>query len=476
MEPSKFLVGGMWRTSTHTRPVINPYNRSVVGEVCQAGSRDIADAIQAATVGFQKTRRLQSYQKAEILSFLSREVESNKEKFARTITAETGKPITFSRAEVDRSVFTFQYAAEEAKRLEGSMLPLDLSASSSHRFGIFRGFPLGPVGAITPFNFPINLVAHKIAPAIAAGNSFVLKPSSSACLTALLLADIILKSGYPHEAINVVPCKGSEADQLVTDERIKLMSFTGSPAIGWPMKARAGKKRVVLELGGNAGVIVDEGTDISSSANRIAMGAYGNAGQSCIAVQRVYVHRDLFEDFLAKFVTVSQATRVGDPDDEATIVGPMIDEMAAKKVEEWIEEAVAAGARLLCGGKRVGAVLEPTVLSNVGPDMKVSCQEVFAPLAVVEPFEDFQQAIDLVNHSAFGLQAGVFTNDFSHVLQAYGTLEVGGVIINDYPTFRIDHMPYGGVKDSGLGREGIKYAIEEMMEPKLLVINPQFAS
>jgi acyl-CoA reductase-like NAD-dependent aldehyde dehydrogenase len=476
MEASKFLVGGTWRSSGNIRQVINPYNNAVVGEVCQSSSQDIDDAIHSASAAFHKTRQLQSYQRAEILSYISREVESNKEKFAQLITAETGKPITFSRAEVDRSVFTFQCAAEEAKRLEGSVLPLDLAASSAHRFGIVRRFPLGPIGAITPFNFPINLVAHKLAPAIAVGNSFILKPSSNGCLTSLMLAEIILKSGYPHEAISVVICSGSEADQLVTDERIKLISFTGSPVVGWPLKARAGKKKVVLELGGNAGVIVDRGTDISSSANRIAMGAYGNAGQSCIAVQRVYVYRGLYEDFLAKFVAVSQGTKVGDPNDEATVVGPMINEQAARQVEEWIDEAVEAGARLLCGGKRRGAELEPTVLTNVGPEMKVSCKEVFGPLATVEPFEDFRQAVEMVNHSAFGLQAGVFTNDFSHVLYAYKTLEVGGVIINDYPTFRIDHMPYGGVKDSGFGREGIKYAIEEMTEPKLLVINPQVSS
>jgi len=476
MNASKFLVGGTWRDSGNIRQVVNPYNNEVVGEICQASSQDIDDAIHLSSAAFHKSSQLQSYQKAEILSFISREVESNKEKFARLITAETGKPITFSRAEVDRSVFTFQYAAEEAKRLEGSVLPLDLAASSAHRFGIVRRFPLGPIGAITPFNFPINLVAHKLAPAFAVGNSVILKPSSNAPLTALLLAEMILKSGYPHGAISVITCGGGEVDQLVTDERIKLMSFTGSPAVGWPIKARAGKKKVVLELGGNAGVIVDKGTDISSSANRIAMGAYGNAGQSCIAVQRAYVHRELYEDFLEKFVTVSKGTKVGDPNDEATVVGPMINELAARQVEEWINEAVGAGARLLCGGRRVGAVLEPTVLVNVRPEMNVSCREVFAPLVTVEPFEDFKQAVEMVNQSAFGLQAGVFTNDFSHVLYAYTTLDVGGVIINDCPTFRIDHMPYGGVKDSGFGREGIKYAIEEMTEPKLLVINSESAS
>jgi acyl-CoA reductase-like NAD-dependent aldehyde dehydrogenase len=473
MEASKFLVGGMWRASREIRPVINPYNNSVVGEVCQASGGDISDSINAASVGFQKTSKLHSYQKAEILGYISREVDANKEKFARLITAETGKPITFSRAEVDRSVFTFQYAAEEAKRLTGSVLPLDLAPSSVGRLGIVQRFPLGPIAAITPFNFPINLVAHKLGPAIAAGNSFVLKPSSNAPLTALLLGDIILKSGYPQEAVSIVPCRGSEAGQLLTNEQIKLLTFTGSPVVGWPMKSMAGKKKVVLELGGNAGVIVDAGTNLSSTVRRIASGAYGNAGQSCIAVQRVYVHKQLYQKFLDEFVAASAATKVGDPAYEATVVGPMIDEASAQKVEEWIAEAVRGGARILCGGKRKGAVLDPTVVVDVKPDMKVSCQEVFAPVVTVESFERFEQAVEMVNNSAFGLQAGVFTNDFSHVLHAYKTLEVGGVIVNDYPTFRIDHMPYGGVKDSGFGREGIAYAIEEMTEPKLLVINQQ---
>lgn len=473
MEPSKFLVGGTWRSSSDVRPVVNPFDNAIVGEVCQASSKDITDAIQAATAGFQSTRRLPSFQRAEILSQISRKVESNKEKFARLMTSETGKPITFSRAEVDRSVFTFQYAAEEAKRLEGSVLPLDLAMTAVNRFGIVRRFPIGVIGAITPFNFPINLVAHKLAPAIAAGNSFVLKPSSNAPMTALLLAEIILESGYPGGAVSVTTCSGKRIEQLVVDERVKLLSFTGSPSVGWSLKEKAGKKKIVLELGGNAAVIVDKDSEVVPTAKRIALGAYGNAGQSCIAVQRIYVHHDLYEEFLKAFVEISVQTRTGDPNDESTTVGPMIDESAARKAEEWISEAVAAGARVHCGGKRTRAVLEPTVLTNVNPGLKVSCQEVFAPVVTMDSFVSFEKALEAVNNSAFGLQAGVFTNDFSHVLSAFSALEVGGVMINDFPTFRIDHMPYGGVKDSGFGREGIKYAIEEMMEPKLLVINSQ---
>lgn len=473
MAPSKFIVGGSERSSDKSRRIVNPYNGEVVGEVYQAGANDIGDAIASAVKAFNETRRLHSYQRADVLSFISNRIAQDKEKIARLITAETGKPIAFSRTEVDRSVFTFQYAAEEAKRLEGAVLPLDTASHSPGRWGIVRRFPLGVVGAITPFNFPINLVAHKLAPAIASGNSFVLKPSSNAPLTAIHLGGILLNSGYPKAAVNIVPCSGSEAGQLITDERIKLLSFTGSPAVGWPLKSAAGKKKVVLELGGNAGVIVDEGVDIPSVARRIAIGAYGNAGQSCIAVQRVYVHKSIFDRFLSEFIEVSKTTKVGDPLDESTVVGPMIDEQAASKISEWIEEAVRSGAGLLCGGKGKGAVLEPTVLSNVDRHAKVSCQEVFAPVTVVERFDRFEDAVRMVNDSDFGLQAGVFTDQLSHALHAYNELEVGGVIVNDYPTYRIDSMPYGGVKDSGFGREGIKYAIEEMTESKLLVINPQ---
>ena len=471
MEVSKFLVNGEWRGSDRVRPVVNPYSNRTVGEVYQAGPGDIESAIRGAAGAFRLTRTLQSYQRAEILSQVAHEVERMREDFARLITAETGKPISFARSEVDRSIFTFALAAEEARRIEGSVLPLDLAPHSERRFAILRRFPLGPVGAITPFNFPLNLVVHKVAPAIASGNPVVLKPSSNAPMTALLLARIIHETGLPTGAFNVVPCHSSEADQLVTDERIKLVSFTGSPDIGWGIKTRAGKKKVMLELGGNAGVIVDKGTDLGSVVKRIALGSYGNAGQSCIAVQRIYVHTDIYDAFAEQFANESKCMVGGDPMDEKTVVGPMIEEGAARKVEEWIEEAVRGGAHVLCGGKRSGAVMEPTVLTNVKPQMRVSCREVFAPVVTLDRFSDFSEAVRQVNNSAFGLQAGVFTNNLNNVFQAYNELEVGGVIVNDYPTFRIDHMPYGGVKDSGFGREGIKFAIEEMTEMKLLAFN-----
>ncbi|HET6271964.1 MAG TPA: aldehyde dehydrogenase family protein, partial [Bacteroidota bacterium] len=327
------------------------------------------------------------------------------------------------------------------------------------------------IAAITPFNFPLNLVAHKLAPAIATGNPVVLKPSSNAPLTSLMLAEVVARSPLPGGALNVVPCSAGESNQLVTDERIKLITFTGSPAVGWDIKNRAGKKRVVLELGGNAAAIVDKGVNLDSVVKRVAQGAYGNAGQSCIAVQRVYAHQDIYEEFEEKFVKISRSMPVGNPTNPRIVVGPMISEEAAANAKAWIDEAVQGGARVLCGGSRNGAILEPTVLVDVEPNMRVNCEEVFAPVVTLRKFVDIAGAIRMVNQSRFGLQAGIFSNDLQAVLRAYNDLEVGGLIVNDYPTYRIDHMPYGGVKDSGFGREGVRYAMEEMTELKLLAIN-----
>ncbi|MGA9117678.1 MAG: aldehyde dehydrogenase family protein [Bacteroidota bacterium] len=471
MSAQRFLAGGRWLESDRRVTVRNPWNGRTASEVFLASGEDIRDAVCGAAEAFGKTRFLQAYERAGILNRIAAEVEASAECFARTITDETGKPISYSRTEVDRSVFTFRTAAQEATRMEGSVLPLDLAPHSRSRTGILRRFPLGPVAAITPFNFPLNLVAHKVAPAIAVGNTVLLKPSSSAPLTALLLGAIIHESGLPPGALSVLPGPGAEMGQLIESPEVKLISFTGSPGVGWDLKARAGKKKIVLELGGNAAVVVDESADLDFAIGRILPGAFGNAGQSCIAVQRIYVHRALYAEFERRLLDSVACLAVGDPGDEKTVVGPMIDEKAARQAEEWVREALGGGARLLAGGTREGALLHPTVLSHVSREMKVHSAEVFAPVVTIAPFDTMEEAIALVNDSCYGLQAGIFTADIRRAFQAYGEMEVGGVVVNDVPTYRIDHMPYGGIKDSGFGREGIRYAMEGMTELKLLVLN-----
>lgn len=466
------LVSGVWRTTPRVRPVLNPYDGSVAGEVCQAGGGDMEDALAGAAKAFRASRQLASHQRVDALYAIARGIGAQKEALASMITRETGKPITLSRMEVERSEFTFRTAAEEAGRIYGEMLPLDMNAASAGRFALVKRFPIGPIAAITPFNFPLNLVAHKVAPAFATGNPVVLKPSSNAPGTAMLLAGIVLESGLPPDMLSVLPCSGGEATQLIEDERVTLITFTGSPAVGWPLKSRAGRKRVTLELGGNAGVIIDRGADLRLAAAKVLSGGFANAGQSCISVQRVFVHREHTAEFLETIVPQVKVLPTGDPWDEKTVVGPMITSAAAEQAEAWITEAVGAGARVLSGGHRAGAVLEPTVLVDVIPAMKVCSQEVFAPIVTVESFAAFDEALARVNDSAYGLQAGVFTGDLRHALQAFEELEVGGVIVNDVPTYRMDHMPYGGVKGSGFGREGVRYAMEEMTERKLLAINP----
>jgi len=471
MEASKYLINGEWRSSSAKRKVFNPYRNEPVAEVCQASAKEIDEAIQAADDAFHKTRYLSAFERSSILASTAAGIESKSEEFARLITMETGKPISFSRVEVDRSIFVLRTSSEEAKRIEGVVLPLDVVPNNAQRSAIIRRFPLGVVAAITPFNFPLNLVCHKLGPAIAAGNTVVLKPSSNAPRTALLLGEIIDSTDLPKGAINIVPCLGGEAEQLITDKRIKMLSFTGSPVVGWGIKVRAGRKRVALELGGNAAVIIAPDADMEYALKRIVQGAFGNAGQSCISVQRIYVHESIADLFTDQLVKMTRSIAVGDPTNERTVVGPMIDEHAARTVESWIAEAAASGARILCGGTRKGAVLEPTVMADVDPAMKVSCQEVFAPVVTVDRYTDFADAVRRVNASSFGLQAGIFTNNAADVFHAYRELEVGGVIVNDSSSYRMDHMPYGGVKESGFGREGIRYAIEEMMEMKLLALN-----
>jgi acyl-CoA reductase-like NAD-dependent aldehyde dehydrogenase len=405
------------------------------------------------------------------LRSISGKVAERREQFARTMALEAGKPVKTARAEVDRAIFTFSVAAEEAGRIGGEYLPLDLQEFTAGRWGIVRRYPVGPIAAITPFNFPLNLVAHKVAPAIAAGCTIVLKPAPQTPLTALMLAEVVQESGWPAGALNVIPTTNEDAALIVSDDRLKMLSFTGSSAVGWRLKANSGKKKVTLELGGNAAAIIHSDTDLDFAAERCAVAGFSYSGQSCISVQRILVHKSAFDSFLQKFVERAKKLKTGDPLDESTEIGPLIRQSDAERAVNWVQEAVAAGAHRVLGGGRKGSVVEPTILTSTRAEMKVNCEEVFAPVKTVEPYEDFSDALSRVNRSPYGLQAGLFSNDARLIFQAFDQLEVGGLIVGDVPTFRIDHMPYGGVKDSGLGREGLKYAIEEMTEPRLLAMN-----
>jgi acyl-CoA reductase-like NAD-dependent aldehyde dehydrogenase len=466
-----FFVDGKWIEEGDPVEIRAPYDGSVIASVFQ-GTREHAEAaIVAAVKAFGTTRRLPAFERQRVLRRVSQSISERKLEFARTLAQEAGKPIKAARSEVERTIFTFNVAAEESTRIHGEYLPLDWQEYTAGRWGIVRRFPLGPIAGITPFNFPLNLVAHKVAPAIAAGCSMVLKPAPQTPFSALLLAEAVQQAGWPDGGLSVLPLSNEDAGLLVTDERIKLISFTGSAAVGWQIKKNAGKKKVVLELGGNAGVIVHSDTDLAYAADRCVAGSFGYAGQTCISVQRILVERSVCGKFIDLLLTGVKQLKTGDPLDEATDLGPLIRESDAVRASEWVQEAVRGGARLLSGGQRRGAMLEPTVLTGTRPEMKVNCQEIFGPVVTVEPYDDFNQALRQINNSSYGLQAGIFTRDAKLLFNAYEELEVGALIAGDVPAFRIDHMPYGGVKDSGLGREGLRYAIEEMTEPKLLVMN-----
>ena len=466
-----FLVDGKWIEQGELQEIRAPFDGSVIAQVYQGTREHAQAAITAAVKAFGTTRRLPAFERQRVLRRVAQSIAERKEEFARTMAQEAGKPIKASRTEVERAIFTFNVAAEESTRIYGEYIPLDWQEFTAGRWGLVRRFPLGPIAGITPFNFPLNLVAHKVAPAIASGCSMILKPAPQTPLSAFLLAECVQQAGWPDGALNVLPLSNEDAALLVTDERIKLISFTGSAPVGWQIKKNAGKKKVILELGGNAGVIVHSDADLAYAADRCVAGGFGYAGQTCISVQRILVERSVYGQFLDLFLAGVKKLKIGDPLEESTDLGPLIRESDAIRASQWIEEAVRAGARLLVGGKRNGPLLEPTVLTGTRPDMKVNCQEIFAPVVTVESYDDFQAAVRQINNSPYGLQAGIFTRDVKLLFNAYEELEVGGVIVGDVPAFRIDHMPYGGVKDSGLGREGLRYAIEEMTEPKLLVMN-----
>ena len=470
-KPHPIFLAGRWVDSPDPLEVTNPADPNTpAGSTFHATEAQYEEAVEAAVAAFEETRKLPAYERGRILREVSGGIKARREELGRLIALEAGKPIRDALTEVDRAVLTFRLGAEEAERMVGELIPLDLMASSKDRVGITRRFPIGPIAGISPFNFPLNLAAHKVAPAIASGNPIVLKPPSKDPLTMLTVAEIIEAAGPPQGAVSILPMTRELGDRMVSDERFKLLTFTGSPSVGWRMKERAGKKRVVLELGGNAGVIIDRSADLDWAVKRTLVGAFAYAGQVCISVQRMFVHEAVWDPFLAKFLDGVKAIKVGDPLDPTTDVGPMVDAHAAERTQRWVDEAIAMGGRVLAGGKADGTFFAPTVLTDVPLAAQVCSNEAFAPLVVAFKFRDLDEAIAGVNDSMFGLQTGVFTNDLAGAWRSFSELEVGGVIINDIPTYRIDHMPYGGVKDSGQGREGLRWAMEDMTEIRIMVL------
>ena len=469
--PHPIYLAGSWVESPDRLAVENPADAAKpAGWTYNATEAQYEEAVTAAVTAFEETRRLPAYERGRVLREISAGIKARRQELGRLMALESGKPIRDSLIEVDRAVLTFRLGAEEAERMIGETIPLDLMPSSKGRFGVTRRFPIGPVAAISPFNFPLNLAAHKLAPAIATGCSIVLKPPSKDPLTMLTVAEIVADTGLPAGAVSILPMTRELGDRMVADDRFKLLTFTGSPSVGWRMKERAGKKKVVLELGGNAAVIVDQSADLDWAVRRILVGAFSYAGQVCISVQRMFIHETVWEPFMDRFVAGAQRLRVGDPLDPETDLGPMVDATAAARTQRWVDEAVGLGAKVLAGGRAAGTFFPPTILTETPMTAQACSNEAFAPLVVVYPFRDFEDAIRQVNDSSFGLQAGVFTNDLGHSWRAFEALEVGGVIVNDVPTYRIDNMPYGGVKDSGLGREGLRWAMDDMTEVRIMVV------
>lgn len=472
MQIRKFLIKDTWKESDELVEIINPYNNEIVCKAYNAKKADFEEAIKVAQIAFEQTKKLSRFKRSEILRKMAEILERRRVEFVDAIVKECGKPISYANAEVTRAIVTFKMSSEEVLRFGGEFMPLDVTAATEGYSSITSRFPIGIIAGISPFNFPLNLAVHKVAPAIATGNVMILKPPPQAPSASLLLGEVALEAGIIPGSLNVLPANPSEADCLVTDERIKMLTFTGSAKVGWDMKNRCGKKKVCLELGGNAAVIVHNDANLDFAIPRIAVGGYSYAGQVCISVQRILIQKELYEEFKTRFVAyVKDKVKVGNPEENDTVVGPLINDMAAERTSSWISEAVNNGANLLHGGKREGRLFEATILEKVTPDMAVNCQEVFAPVTVLVPYDTFEEAIEISNNSDFGLQTGVFTRDIKNIFYANNNLEVGGVIINDYPTFRVDNMPYGGIKDSGFGREGIKYAMEDMTEIKVMVIN-----
>jgi acyl-CoA reductase-like NAD-dependent aldehyde dehydrogenase len=470
----RLFIDGKYVDTPDRYEVRYPYNDEVVGTVARASEHEMDTAIAAAVRAFERTKRLTRAERAEILSAMSRAVAERRADFERTITLCTGKPISYARAEVGRTAGVLALAAEEAKRFGGGYEPLDLDPLHPDSVGIVERFPIGPIAAIAPFNFPLNLVTHKVAPAIASGNTIVAKPPPQCPGPALMLAEIAHDCGLPPGAFNVISADPPVAERLATDERIRMLSFTGSARVGWSLKAKAVRQRVALELGGNGGLIVDEDANLEFAAARAARGAFVHAGQVCISVQRIFVHRKVYGRFAQLLVDAAEELQVGDPMDESTLVGPMITRQAADRVMEWIDEAKAAGAGILTGNRREGSVVYPTIIEIGNPSLhrlRVWCEEVFGPVATLEPIDSFAEGVAATNDSPYGLQAGVFTRNLDHAFEAFREIDAGAVIVGDTGVFRVDTYPFGGMKGSGLGREGVRWAMEAMTDPKILVLN-----
>jgi len=468
---SCLFIGGKWVATADTMPVVNPYSGEELARAALGGAAEIEAAIVAAVTAFPEARSTSAHRRAELLLAVARGIEARKDEFARTIVSEAGKPIVFAEGETARAVMTFTAAAEEARRQQGELLDLDAFSSGQGHIGIARRFPIGVIAGITPFNFPLNLVAHKVAPCMASGNTMVVKLAPKTPLSGLLLARVLEEAGAPAGQVNFVTCPNEDVARLVTDDRVKMVSFTGSPAVGWKLKEASGRKRVTLELGGNAGVILHQDADLEAAIPMVASGGFASAGQSCISVQRVFIQESRYEEAKTRLIAhIRETIRTGDPADRSTVVGPMINAAALEQIRGRIDAALAAGAVIAHGGRTIGRCLEATVLENVGPDLDLCAKEAFAPIVTLHRYREFDDALAMVNASEFGLQAGVFTRDLQLALRAFETLDTGGVLINQTPTFRVENMPYGGIKMSGFGREGVRYAMEEMTEIKALII------
>ncbi|MDQ0200362.1 aldehyde dehydrogenase family protein [Neobacillus ginsengisoli] len=465
----QLFINGEWVEAKEYRPLYSPYNNELLAEIAYADGTEVDSAITAAENARPLMAKMPAHERASILERLVELMTKNEEECVRLLALEAAKPWTTAKAEVARTIMTYKFAAEEARRIHGETIPMDAAPGGEGRISFTIRQPIGVVAAITPFNFPMNLVAHKVGPAIAAGNTIVLKPASQTPLTSLYLAELLQEAGLPNGALNVVTGSGSVVgDRLIQDDRVKAITFTGSPAVGIGLRSKAGLKKVTLELGSNSALIVDKGVDVDSIIPRAVTGAFSFAGQVCISLQRAYVHEELYDEFVEKFVAKARSLKLGSPLDPETEVSALISPKDVDRTLQWIEEARQSGAIVAAGGGREGNIVEPTVLLNVDPKEKVSCQEVFAPIVLINKITSVDEAIHYVNDSRYGLQAGIYTNNVFTALKAAEELEVGGVMVNDIPTFRVDHMPYGGVKESGIGREGLKYAIEEMTEMKLV--------